>query len=168
MKPARFVGIMLPQTIVYIITLIVCWIWVPAEYTIPRIDFILEAILTCTATFSGFTLTIISILLNFSKSTIITYLNKNDGIKELRIRYTWSLLLGMFLILVCLFIGGMVDTNNSLPKWQIMLGSITAIAYFYNLVSSGRYLLKTIALATSPPPQITNEVSNPTGQYRVH
>ena len=168
MKLSRFVVIMLPQTIIYIVSFLVSWICIPANYTIPRIDFILDAILTCAATFSGFTLTVISILLSFSKSTVITYLNNHGGIEELRVRYTWSLILGMILILVCLVIGGMIGPSNSLAKWQIVVGLIISIAYFYNLLSSGRYLLKTIALATSPPPQVSEDISEPTGQYRVN
>lgn len=167
MKLSKYAWFVLPQTIVYIAVFVACMKWLPSEYKLPRIDFILESILTCAATFSGFTLTAISILLSFSRSTVITYLNKNDGVKELRIRYTWSLLLGMALILVCLGIGGMIGTDNTLSKLQMVTGILVSLAYFYNLISSGRYLLKTIALATSPPPQVSTEITKPKGKYRI-
>lgn len=139
----------------------------PDYIRIPRIDFLLNTSITCACTFSGFTLTVVSILLSFSRSALLEYLNENGGTKELMFRYTMSLILGLVLIMFCALLGSILPEDQLLTKPYVVIGAILMVLYLYNLISSGAYLLHTIALAASPTVQESDEVVTPTGNYRV-
>lgn len=144
-----------------IILITICIIFLPNVIPITRIDFILSTIITCATTFSGFTLTIVSILLSFSRSTLIEYLKKNNGIQELIFRYTFSLVLGLLLILFCGAVGSDLPVKNEFSKFMVILGAIILFDYLYNLITSSNYLLKTISLATKPTTVVSDEIETP-------
>lgn len=156
------------QVVLIAATIAVCINCLPGEVEIPRIDFILSSLMNCTSTFSGFTLTVVSILLSFTQSAIMQYLIKNGGVRELRTRYTLSLVMGIALIVTLLVIGSMIDESCSLDKATLIFGLCVTISYFMNLISSGWYLLKTLSLVTTVPEvRIDDTPSAPTGEYRI-
>lgn len=138
------------------------------EIKIQKIEFILNALITCSATFSGFTLTIVSILAGFISSPVMKYIIRNGGMKELRIRYTSSILLGILLIIVCIVIGGTLDESNELSRIIVSGGAALVLAYFHSLLSSGWYMLRAIAQVSSVPIQQGDLVpQTPPGENRV-
>ncbi len=156
------------QTIIVGVVVACCIRFLPQTVVIPRIDFILNSLMTCASTFSGFTLTIVSILLSFSRSPVMLYLSKHGGTDELRLRYTLSVVIGVVLIIVILVIGSLVNEKNEIGKVTLTVGISATIAYFYNLVTSGWYLLRTLARATTPQSgRIDETLSSPKGKYRV-
>lgn len=164
----RWIRVLAIQTIIVGIAVACCIRFLPQIVVIPRIDFVLDSLMTCASTFSGFTLTIVSILLSFSQSPVMLYLNKHGGTDELRLRYTLSVVIGVVLIIVILVMGSLVNEKNEVGKVILTVGIAVTISYFYNLVTSGWYLLRTLAKATTPQSGRINETpSSPKGNYRV-
>lgn len=158
------------------IVILICLLgakYLPAMVSVPRIEFILDATITCASTFSGFTLTVVSILLSFSRSTLLEHLKKEGGTKELIFRYTLSLALGIVIILFCIWVGSTLSVppdnpiNLEISKCNAIIGIAIAFAYFYNLISSGIYLLRTIALATAPVTIVSDESVEPKDGFRI-
>lgn len=153
-----------------IITLIlpVSLIWIVNEpLKIERIEFVLNALITCAATFSGFTLAIIAILAGFTNSVIVKSLVGKGSMKEMCVRYCVSLLWGITLIICCIVYGCCIDSENTIDLWILVSGSSIALTYFVSFINSGWYLLRTITLAIDPPIQIDNTPSAPSDGYRI-
>lgn len=164
----RWLRILVPQILITGVAVALCVIFLPKEVKVSRIDFILNALMTCASTFTGFTLTIISLLLSFVNSPVMTYLNNAGGTAELRARYTLSVVMGVLLIVLLLVVGGVVKSDNVLRRPWVVLGVCATTVYFYNLVNSGWYLLRTLTKATTPPPVKVDETPmSPKGTYKV-
>lgn len=173
MKFTRYIRILHGQLVIIVLIILAGIKFLPPVVSIPRIEFILDSTITCASTFSGFTLTVVSILLSFSRSTLIEHLNKKGGTKELIFRYSLSLALGIVIILFCLWVGSTLTTAGEqsnelvLSKYNAITGASLAFAYLYNLISSGIYLLWTIALATTPVTLVSDESVEPKEGFNI-
>ena len=167
MKAKRCIRVIAPLIGISIVCIIIAWKYVPATMIIPRIDFVLSALITCSSTFTGFILTVVSVLLGFSKTNLVQYLNKHGGTKELVMRYTITIVLGILLILLCVCLGSIIPENHTIGKWWVSFTAIMTIAYGYSLISSGYYLLRTISLAVTTVTIVEDEPVKPTGKYRI-
>lgn len=167
MKANRCLRIIAPLIGISIVGIIISWKCVPATMVMPRIDFVLSALITCASTFTGFILTVVSVLLGFSKTNLVQYLNKHGGTKELVMRYTITIVLGILLILLCVFLGSIVPDNHAIGKWWFSFTAIMTVLYGYSLIGSGYYLLNTIALAVTTVTKVEDEPVKPNGKYRI-
>lgn len=167
MRLREHVKILWPQALIALILLVCGYVFSPDAVKVSRADFILNTSITCASTFSGFTLTVVSILLGFSRSALLEYLKQKGGIKELIFRYTYSLILGFIYVLFCSICGGMLPEDFQIPQKLFIAWGVLAFLYVYNLVSSSAYLLKTISQAADPMPQESDEVISPKNGYRV-
>ena len=68
------------------------------EITLPRVEFILNAVISCATTISGFVITSVSILIGATSSEIMKEIKAQGGFTELQIRYTEALILGIITI----------------------------------------------------------------------
>ena len=167
MKAKRCLRIIAPLIGISIVGVIISWKFIPVTMVIPRIDFVLSALITCASTFTGFILTVVSVLLGFSKTNLVQYLNKHGGTKELVTRYTITIVLGILLILLCVFLGSIVPEDYTIGKWWFSFIAIMTVLYGYSLIGSGYFLLKTIALAVTTVTIVEDEPVKPNGQYRI-
>lgn len=167
MRAKQCLRVITPLIGISIIGIIVSWKYVPDTMVMPRIDFVLSALITCSSTFTGFILTVVSVLLGFSKTNLVQYLNKHGGTKELVMRYTITIVLGILLILLCVFLGSIVPDNHTIEKWWFSSTAIMTVVYGYSIISSGYYLLNTIALAVTTVTIIEDEPVKPNGKYRI-
>lgn len=136
--------------------------------TIAKLDFILNALISCAATFSGFTLTIVSIMVGFLSSSIMQFIIKHGGFKELSLRYIGSILLGMGLIIYCIVVGGSTTDSNQLSRGIVSVGAFVSLMYFYSLLSSGWYMLRIIAQVADPQIQQGDRKPHvPKGKNRI-
>lgn len=174
MKFRRYLQILHGQIIIIAVICLLGMKYFPDMVPVPRIEFMLDATITCASTFSGFTLTIVSILLSFSRSLLVELLKKNNGISELIFRYTLSLVLGILILLFCIYVGSTLPINPekvleniALSKCNVIIGLSIAFAYLYNLVISAIYLLRTIILAMTPVVRVSDESVEPKKGFRI-
>ena len=132
------------------------------DIRVNNIEFLLNSLITCAATFSGFILTSISVLVSFGSSSVMLELKKGTGDKELKILYSITLVLGFMIIISCIFIGASITFNNHLPKLIVSFGLGLFSSYIVSLLKTGFILLKLMNLVPKPgAPTINNEPSTP-------
>ena len=133
---------------------------------VPGLEFLLNAIITSAATFSGFILTSVSILIGAISSTIMQEIKRKDALKELHWRYSESLILGMLLIIYFAVLGAVIGEKNiiSLPLASLSAGFL--MMYICSVCATGYYLLSIIGLLNEDKRTISNISSTPKGDFR--
>lgn len=116
---------------------------VPA-ITLPRVEFILNAVISCATTISGFVITSVSILIGATSSEIMKEIKAQGGFTELQIRYTEALILGIITIVYFIFLGATLDETACICRLFISVSAGILVAYGYSVISAGYYLLSII------------------------
>lgn len=138
------------------------------EYEICRIEFVLTSLITIAATFAGFVLTSVSILIGLSSSPIMKKIRKNGSLTELRIRYTESLILSVVLVAFCVILGGVIGDSTCIKKGWLMVGVGVLTSYFWSMITTGYYLLSIIGMAPEDSKKEDSETATvPKGRFRV-
>ncbi len=135
-----FLAILIPPVIGLIVGLIVFYSKLPL-ITIHRYEFLLNTIISTSATVSGFILASVTILVGAPNSQIVKEINKNGVHKELKWRYSESLILGLVQILFFTILGATTDNVNLLPNWLIAFGSGLLVAGICSVVCTPYVLL---------------------------
>lgn len=118
---------------------------VPA-ITLPRVEFILNAVISCATTISGFVITSVSILTGATSCEIMKEIKVQGGFTELRIRYTEALILGVIAIVYFIILGATIDETACISTLYISISAGILVAYGYSVISTGYYLLSIIGL----------------------
>lgn len=165
----RSILVLIPPIIIGVICAIISSFWLEDGINLLRLEFVLNALITCAVTFSGIILTSVSILIGFSSSPLMKHIRVTGGLKELRVRYTESLVLGLIIIIFCIAIGANTDITNHISfKWSV-IGVGLIVTYGASMFSTGFYLLGVIGLLPAESPIITrNTPSTPRGDFRVN
>lgn len=137
------------------------------EYEICRIEFVLTSLITIAATFAGFVLTSVSILIGLSSSPIMKKIRKNDSLTELRIRYTESLIFSVLLVAFCVILGGVIGDSTCIKKAWLVIGAGVLISFLWSMLTTGYYLLSIIGMAPEDPKQGSEFATIPKGKFRV-
>lgn len=132
----------------------------------PRLEFLLNTIISCSATISGFILASVTILVGATSSEIMKKIRKNGALPELRWRYTEALILGLVVILFFSFLGAIVDDTDCVEKIYLSLSAGLLVAYVCSVISTCYYLLSIIGLINEEAPTIDKIPSTPSGEYR--
>jgi len=122
---------------------------------LPRIDFILDAILDCAITLSGFVFTAITIIIGLGTSDFIKYIVGNHSYKELRMRSMYTLIFGIIFVLYIIILGTLVDAEGNMSKLLCATSIGFIVAYIINIILTCYYLLRTIELASLPQQELS-------------
>lgn len=158
----------LPPLLVGIVVGIVLQLCEISGVRFERLEFLLNAVITCSATFSGFILTSISILIGASTSSIMKKIGKGAALLELQCCYTFALLLGVVTIFYFSYLGAVVDCSNLLTKPQMMFSAGILGAYIVSVLSTSYYLLAIVGHIPKKDDLIQGGSSAPDGEYRVN
>lgn len=132
----------------------------------PRLEFLLNTIISCSATISGFILASVTILVGATSSEIMKKIKKKGALPELRWRYTEALILGLVVILYFTFLGAIVDDTDCVEKIFLSLSAGLLVAYVCSVISTCYYLLSIIGLINDEGPTVDNAPSVPRGKFR--
>lgn len=134
------------------------------EITLPRVEFILNAVISCATTISGFAITSVSILIGATSSEIMKEIKAQGGFTELQIRYTEALILGIITIVYFIFLGATLDETACICRLFISVSAGILVAYGYSVISAGYYLLSIIGLLNKIKSTVTTP-SVPSGEF---
>lgn len=134
------------------------------EITLPRVEFILNAVISCATTISGFVITSVSILIGATSSEIMKEIKAQGGFTELQIRYTEALILGIITIVYFIFLGATLDETACICRLFISVSAGILVAYGYSVISAGYYLLSIIGLLNKIKSTVTTP-SIPSGEF---
>ena len=96
-KSHPLITVLIPPFLGLMCGLALFWGKVPS-LTFTRLEFLLNTIISCSATISGFILASVTILVGATSSEIMKEIKKHGAHKELRWRYTEALILGLLVI----------------------------------------------------------------------
>lgn len=133
---------------------------------VPKLEFVLNAIITCSSTISGFILTSVTVLAGASSSEIMKRIKKHNALPELRWRYTETLFLGLVVIIFFIFLGAIVDESNCVEKLYLTLSAGLLVAYICSVISTCYYLLSIIGLINANSPTVDETPVVPEGSFR--
>ena len=134
--------------------------------TLSRLEFLLNTIISCSATISGFILASVTILVGAVNSEIMNEIRKKGALPELQWRYTEALVLGLLVIIYFAFLGATVDTSNTIESMHVAISASLLIAYISSVVITCYYLLSVIGLINDGKSLTTQEPSIPSGEFR--
>lgn len=134
--------------------------------TFTRLEFLLNTIISCSATISGFVLASVTILVGATSSEIMKEIKKYGAHKELRWRYTEALMLGLLVILFFTVLGAIVDDTNSVSNVQVSISAGILVSYTCSVISTCYYLLSIIGLINEDKQSPNNTPSTPKGNFR--
>lgn len=132
----------------------------------PHLEFLLNTIISCSATISGFILASVTILVGATSSEIMKRIRKHGALQELRWRYTEALILGLVVIFFFTFLGAVVDKTNHVERVYLSLSAGLLVAYVCSVISTCYYLLSIIGLINEEAPTVDNTPSVPGGKFR--
>lgn len=135
---------------------------------IPRIEFVLDAIITCASTLVGFILTSLSIIFGLVNTELFKTIYKTNAKYELNLRYIETMVVGIGLIISCIVTGANTNQCQVVPfVWLI----ITVFFTVFFLIGFGFNCYSLIQIILYAP--ISNDVmdsmkpSRPEGPFRL-
>lgn len=155
--------ILFPIALGVVAALLIIIMKVPA-ITLPRVEFILNAVISCATTISGFVITSVSILTGATSCEIMKEIKVQGGFTELRIRYTEALILGVIAIVYFIILGATIDETACISTLYISISAGILVAYGYSVISTGYYLLSIIGLLNKIK-SIANTPTVPQGEF---
>ena len=137
------------------------------DVAIFRIDFVMNAIITCVTTLAGFILTSISIIIGMSASPIMQDIRKKGGLSELVMTYSEDLGLSLVMIIVFIFLGANIGEDNVISaRWIVICASVLT-SYICSMIITVFYLLRIIAKIPSNPIISSDKIPTvPPGEFR--
>lgn len=133
---------------------------------LPRLEFLLDTIISCSATISGFILASVTILVGATSSEIMKKIKKHGAFPELRWRYTEALTLGLIVILFFTYLGVVIDDSNCVSNIYLSLSTGLLVTYICSVISTCYYLLSIIGLINEEKLTVDETPSEPEGEYR--
>lgn len=135
---------------------------------IQRIEFVLNAIITCSSTLVGFMLTSLSIIFGLVNTALLKTIYKTNARYELNIRYVETMLIGLLLIIICIMTGAITSSDLIVPFWPLILTIFFSILFLTGFVCNGINLVKIIMYAPTTDEQFKNNMpSTPKGKFRI-
>lgn len=132
-----------------------------------RFEFLLNTIITTSATISGFILASVTILVGATSSAIMKDIRNKGGLRELQWRYVETLILGFVVIVYFTLLGAVVEAEyNSIGNGCLSFSAGLLVAYLCSTVSTCYYLLSIIGMLYYDPPVCSTEASSPEGPFR--
>lgn len=148
-------------------TMIILFLIKISNIEICKVDFVLNAIITCVVTLAGFILTSISIIIGMSGSPIMEKISKDGGLPELVARYSTTMILSLLLIVTFISLGATIGKDNVINRNGIIIGAGILTAYFISLVYTCYYLLRIISkIPDKSSVETVLEPSSPQGDFR--
>lgn len=135
---------------------------------IERLEFLLNALITCASTFSGFILTSVAILLGMTDNKVVRKIKKKGVMGELTCIYTVSLLFSAALIIFCVFAGLNAGKTNTVASCAYMAGFVLTLSFFVSVFQSGFFLIWIISLASKEVQSMDSRPTVPRGGYRFN
>jgi len=140
MKSRSFIWILI-VVFTAIATSIATSVFVKTGVQIKNLEFVLNSIILCAATFTGFILTSLSILLGLSNRPVMQDLKKGTGLDELKVLYSCALTLGFILIIACIILGAILSFADEIIKGIIVVGVGLISAYLVSILITGYALV---------------------------
>lgn len=158
--------------VVPILITLIAWILTNSlniySITFQRLEFLLNAIISSSATISGFILAAVTILVGATASPIMEEIRKKKGLQELRWRYTESLVFGLVVIVYFTFLGAITDKSNCITLDHLSFSAALLLGYLSSIISTCYYLLSIIGELYYDIPQKNGQASSPEGKFRFN
>lgn len=155
-----------PSLVAIVAAVVLVFLKVP-DISINKIEFVMNAIITCVVTMSGFILTSVSIIIGMSGSLIMKKISRDGGLSELIARYSTTLILSLIVIIAFIILGSMIKDDNIISSRSIIVGSVIVSMYVYSLITTCYYLLAIIArIPCENSIESSDEPTKPQGDFR--
>ena len=136
------------------------------DLTLLRLEFLLNTIISCSTTISGFILASVSIIIGAPSSKIMAKISAGRGLTELRCRYTQSLILGLIVVLFFSYLGAIIDDSNCISTRYLVLSAGLLFSYLCSVMLTCYFLLSIIGLLNKPAQATDETPSASAGNYR--
>lgn len=135
---------------------------------IQRIEFVLNAIITCSSTLIGFMLTSISIIYGLVNTALFKMISKTKGRFELSWRYGETMLVGIVLIVLCIIIGEKTGEDGLVPLRFFQITTFFTFLFLVSFILNCVTLIKIIVEAPASDNLAAKRIpSAPKGEYRI-
>lgn len=140
--------------------------WQPVD--IPRIEFVLNSIITCASTLIGFILTSLSIIFGLVNTSLLKAIYSTQGRYELNVRYMETTIIGIALIIACIVTGAKTP-EDTVVSFKLFAGtSFLAALFVISFATTCYYLIRIILYAPAADNELNkNKPSTPEGDFRI-
>lgn len=133
---------------------------------LPRLEFLLDTIISSSATISGFILASVTILVGATASKIMQDIKNNLALPELRWRYSETLVLGLVVMVYFTYLGISIGENNEISRTYLATSIGMLVSYLFSVITTCYYLLSIIGKINEDPPINEGGPSAPDGDFR--
>ncbi len=158
-------AVLIPLVLGIISSLVIVFAKVPALH-FDRLEFLLNTIISCATTISGFILASVTILVGAASSEIMKKIRKHGALPELRWRYTETLILGLVVILYLTFLGAITGDCDYISSLHISISAGLLVSYTFSVISTCYYLLSIIGMINEETLITDSTPSSPPGEFR--
>lgn len=148
-----------------VLAVLVCSFYRWHPMYIHRFEFLLNAAISIAATFSGFILTSLSIMVTLNETKLMKAINASNAKSELYFRIAENITVAIALIAIFLIAGGVIDDANHIPSGAFFFGLLVLIYYFLSLLTACYYLLRIISNCSNSD-NASASPSAPSGKFR--
>lgn len=162
----KYIKIIVPP-ILGVLTSFVLYKYDFSGIVIYRIEFVMNAIITCVTTLAGFILTSLSIIIGMSSSPIMKKIQDEGGMPELVWIYSESLAMSLIVIVLFVLLGANVGEDNLVNSNWGIISAGTLVAYICSVIVTSVYLLMIISrIPSNRFINTTNKPTTPPGKFR--
>lgn len=148
-----------------LLAVLICSFYKWQPMYIHRFEFLLNAVISIAATFSGFILTSLSIMVTLNETKLMKAINASKAKSELYFRITENITVAITLIAIFLIAGTVIDDANHISSGAFFFGLLVLIYYFSSLLTTCYYLLRIISNCSNSD-NVNSSPSAPSGKFR--
>lgn len=135
---------------------------------IPRIEFVLDAIITCASTLVGFILTSLSIIFGLVNTELFKTIYKTNAKYELNLRYIETMGVGIGLIISCIVTGANTDQYQIVPFVWLIITAFFTVWFLIGFGFNSHCLIQIILYAPMSDDAMGRmKPSRPEGAFRL-
>ena len=149
----------------FVLAVLICSFYRWHPMYIHRFEFLLNAVISIAATFSGFILTSLSIMVTLNETKLMRAINTSKAKPELYFRIAENITVAITLIAIFLTAGAVIDDANHIPSGAFFFGLLVLIYYFLSLLTACYYLLSIISNCSNSN-NANSSPSAPSGKFR--
>ena len=165
-KTIRNIVIIACPLVLGILSVFISHHFIAKPMVLPRLEFLLDTIISSSATISGFILASVTILVGATASKIMQDIKDNLALPELRWRYSETLVLGLIVMVYFTYLGISIGENNEISRTYLSISVGMLTAYLFSVITTCYYLLSIIGKINEEPPINEGGPSTPDGDFR--
>ena len=130
------------RAVAFLVLGLLGFMFITSDIEIPRIEFVLESILTVSTTLTGFLFTGITLLVGFTSKLLEKISDSRSAFRELKARCLEAIILGIVVVVLCIMCGACLRENDQISVWWLRMFLFIGGWFTVSFVEVSYYLVR--------------------------